>query len=66
MTLETDRETDREKWVEESLLCIGWAGRGGVNGEEPVERLLATLMVRVLGDGVRGILPPAVLEEKRP
>jgi hypothetical protein len=37
-----------------------------VNGEEFVERLVATLIVRVLGDGVRGIRPPAVLEEKRP
>jgi hypothetical protein len=54
--------------VEASLLCIDCAGRGGVNGEELVERLVATLMVRVLvlGEGVRGMRPPAVLDEKRP
>jgi hypothetical protein len=47
-------------------LCIDWVGRGGVNGEEFVERFVATLMVLVLGDGVRGIRPPAVFDEKRP
>jgi hypothetical protein len=39
-----------------------------VNGEEFVERFVATLMVLVLvlGEGVRGMRPPAVLDEKRP
>ncbi len=37
-----------------------------MNGDELVERLVATLMVRVLGDGVRGMRPPAVLDEKSP
>jgi hypothetical protein len=38
-------------------------GRSGVNGEA---LLTATVIVRARGDGVRGILPPAVLEENMP
>lgn len=40
--------------------------RGGVNGEEWFDALVARLVVRVRGDGVRGIRPPAVRVEKRP
>ena len=44
---------------------MDWSFRGGVKGEEFVERLVATLAVLARG-GVRGILPPAVFVEKRP
>ncbi len=37
-----------------------------MNGEEFVEMLVAELIVLVRGDGVRGIRPPAVFDEKRP
>lgn len=40
--------------------------RGGVNGEELFEALVARLAVRFRGEGVSGNRPPAVLEEKRP
>ncbi len=40
--------------------------RGGVNGEEWLDALVARLVVRVRGDGVRGIRPPAVRVEKIP
>lgn len=40
--------------------------RGGVNGEELFEALVAKLAVRLRGDGVKGKRPPAVLDEKRP
>lgn len=39
---------------------------GGVNGDELFEFDVAKLVVRVRGDGVSGIRPPAVLEENRP
>ena len=58
-------ETDREKKVG-SCLWIEAAGRGGVNGVECVEALAVTLVVLALGEGVNGMRPPAVLEEKRP
>jgi len=64
--LDTDLETEREKKVEGSDLWIDWSFRGGVKGEEFVEMLVATLVVLALGEGVRGILPPAVFVEKRP
>ncbi len=44
-----------------SVVC-----RGGVNGEEWLDALVARLVVRVRGDGVRGIRPPAVRVEKMP
>ena len=37
--------------------------RGGVNGEEP---LVAMLVVLALGEGVRGMRPPAVFAENSP
>lgn len=40
--------------------------RGGVNGEDWVGVLVARLIVRVRGDGVRGMRPPAVRVEKMP
>ncbi len=39
---------------------------GGVKGEELFETLVARLAVRVRGEGVRGIRPPAVRVEKMP
>lgn len=42
------------------------ASREGVRGDELGEALLVRLVVLVLGDGVRGMRPPAVLLEKRP
>lgn len=40
--------------------------RGGVNGDEVFETLVARLVVLVRGDGVSGIRPPAVRVEKIP
>lgn len=40
--------------------------RGGVNGDEVLETLVARLVVLVRGDGVSGIRPPAVRVEKMP
>ena len=40
--------------------------RGGVNGDEVFEILVARLDVRMRGDGVSGIRPPAVRVEKMP
>ena len=40
--------------------------RGGVKGDEVEETLVGALVVLALGEGVRGILPPAVFVEKRP
>lgn len=57
---------DRENKVEGSVLWMDWSFRRGVDGDEAVETLVATLAVLCLGDGVRGILPPAVLVEKMP
>lgn len=37
-----------------------------MKGEELFEVLTARLVVRVRGDGVRGMRPPAVLVEKMP
>lgn len=37
---------------------------GGVKGDTLFETLLARLVVRVRGEGVRGIRPPAVRVEK--
>ena len=37
-----------------------------MNGEELFETLVAMLVVLVLGDGVNGMRPPAVLVEKMP
>ncbi len=39
---------------------------GGVKGEALFETVVAKLTVRVRGEGVRGIRPPAVRVEKRP
>ena len=44
-----------------SPLCFG-----GVNGDEALEVACARLVARVRGEGVRGIRPPAVLEENMP
>lgn len=44
-----------------SVVC-----RGGVNGEEWFDVLVARLVVLVRGDGVSGIRPPAVRVEKIP
>ncbi len=44
-----------------SVVCLG-----GVKGEERGSVLLARLAVRVRGDGVSGIRPPAVRVEKMP
>jgi len=63
--LDTDLEIDREKNLEGSDLWMDCSFRKGVEGEEVVETL-DTLVVLWLGDGVRGILPPAVFVEKRP
>ena len=46
------------------MLSDSW--HGGVNGEEPLEVFVAKLAVLVLGEGVRGIRPPAVRVEKMP
>lgn len=64
--METDREIDREKKVEGSDLWIDWSFRRGVEGDEVVETFWGMLVVLLLGDGVRGILPPAVFVEKMP
>lgn len=40
--------------------------RGGVNGDEALEALVARLVVLVRGDGVSGMRPPAVRVEKMP
>lgn len=40
--------------------------RGGVKGEDWLEALVAKLVVRVRGDGVRGMRPPAVFAENMP
>ena len=45
---------------------MDWDAFGGVKGDELLEAFVATLVVLALGDGVSGILPPAVLVEKRP
>lgn len=44
-----------------SVVCLG-----GVNGEELFGALTARLAVRVRGEGVSGMRPPAVLVEKMP
>jgi hypothetical protein len=62
--LDTDLEIDLEKNVG-SDLWMDCSFRRGVEGDELAETL-DTLTVLCLGDGVRGIRPPAVLEEKRP
>jgi hypothetical protein len=64
--LETDRDTDLEKKAEGSrCLCID-SPRRGVDGDEVLDTLVATLVVRARGEGVNGIRPPAVLVEKMP
>lgn len=40
--------------------------RGGVNGDDVFETLVAKLVVLVRGDGVSGKRPPAVRVEKIP
>lgn len=40
--------------------------RGGVNGDDVFDTLVARLVVLVRGDGVSGIRPPAVRVEKMP
>ena len=65
VNLETDLEIDREKKVEGSDLWMDCSFRNGVEGDE-VADTFDKLVVLWLGDGVRGILPPAVLVEKRP
>ena len=50
-----------EGWRVASAFC-----RGGVKGEEWFETLVARLVVRVRGEGVRGMRPPAVRVEKMP
>lgn len=64
--LDTDLDTDRENLVVDSVLYIDRSGRGGVNGDEAVGTLVGALVVRALGDGVRGMRPPAVFDENRP
>ena len=44
-----------------SLDCLG-----GVNGEVLLDAFDARLVVRVRGEGVRGMRPPAVRVEKMP
>lgn len=39
---------------------------GGLYGEALFDTVVAKLAVRVRGDGVRGIRPPAVMVEKIP
>lgn len=63
---DTDLDTDRENIVVVSVLYIDRSGRGGVKGDEFVETLVAALAVLVLGEGVNGMRPPAVLDEKMP
>ena len=63
---ETDRDTEREKIVAASGRWIDCAGRGGVYGDEFVDMLVAALVALIRGDGVSGMRPPAVLDEKRP
>ena len=46
---------------EESAVCLG-----GVKGEEWLDVDVARLVVRVTGDGVSGMRPPAVFDENRP
>lgn len=38
----------------------------GVNGDEVIDTLVAMLVVLALGEGVRGIRPPAVFVLKMP
>jgi hypothetical protein len=64
--LETDREVDRAKKVEASDLWIECSLRRGVEGDDFAETLAGMLAVLLLGEGVRGILPPAVFVEKMP
>ncbi len=52
--------------VEASDLWMEGSLRRGVEGDEAVEMFVATLVVLALGDGVRGIRPPAVFVEKMP
>lgn len=42
-----------------SVVCLG-----GVKGEEVVDTLVARLVVRFRGEGVKGMRPPAVFVEK--
>ena len=66
---DVDRAKYEEKlfWVDcEGIRAASVVWRGGVKGEEWLEVLVARLVVRVRGDGVRGIRPPAVRDEKRP
>ena len=44
-----------------SVACLG-----GVKGDDWLEALVARLVVRVRGDGVRGMRPPATRVEKMP
>lgn len=64
--METDREVDREKKLEGSDLWMDWSLRRGVEGDDFAETLVGMLVVLLLGEGVRGILPPAVFVEKMP
>lgn len=64
--LDTDLDTDREKMVDVSRLCMDRSGRGGVKGDGVVETLVAMLVVLARGDGVKGIRPPAVFVLKMP
>jgi hypothetical protein len=63
--LDPDREMDLWKNAEGSR-CLWMDSRAGVEGEELVDRLVAALVARARGEGVRGIRPPAVLVENRP
>jgi hypothetical protein len=66
VNFDTDRETDLDICLDRSCLCIDCEARGGVKGDELVDMLVAILVVLACGEGVSGIRPPAVFEEKRP
>lgn len=57
---------DREYEEVASCLYIDRSARGGVKGEELAEMLVAVLVALALGEGVKGIRPPAVFVLKRP
>lgn len=67
------RDVDLEKYEDtlpyvdcDTMRVLSVVCRGGVNGEEWFEALVARLAVLVRGEGVSGIRPPAVRVEKMP